>query len=162
MAKRLLLLVMFQSWCASEPCARCPWKGLQSHTVDWEEDPVKLIELLDAPQKATAGTSLIDAWLGRHAARKSARTVYLLLARKWHPDKWVVQGERCVEVATEVAKKLVAAYDQACRELPNDTGPADYRQEEDEDRECYEFASWVGISFTGIEEVWAQRRRVKR
>jgi len=135
-------------------------QGLPSHSQDWEEDPGRLLELLDNPKAIGIG-SLAEAWLGRHDTRRDARKAYLKLARKWHPDKWQVQGERCVEVATEVTKRLVEAFDKACKELPIDA--ASFCQEdEDEDKELWEFACWVGISFQGMEEVWKQRKGVKR
>ncbi|CAE8742233.1 unnamed protein product, partial [Polarella glacialis] len=118
-------------------------------------DAVKLLQMLDAPPtKAGDRTSLADAWLGRHAARRAARKCYLQLARKWHPDKWALQGPVCVEVATDVTKNLVSAYEQACRELPNDTANSSVREDNDEEREVSEFASSVGISFQGMQEVW--------
>ena len=140
-------------------------QGLSSHHMDWEETPSKLLDLLERNTPGIGKLALSDAWLGSHSERRSARKRYLLLARKWHPDKWAVQGALCVSIATEVAKRLVMAYEQACKELPNVAPPAtsSYAQEDnDEDRECYEFASWVGISFKGMEEVWRERRGVKR
>ncbi|CAE7449795.1 mcl1 [Symbiodinium necroappetens] len=134
-------------------------QGLPSHHMDWEESPARLLELLER----TVGIgrlALCEAWLGCHSERRSARKRYLLLTRKWHPDKWAVQGERCVSLATEVAKQLVRAYEQACKELPNVVPPSTTcaaQEDNDEDRECYEFASWVGISFKGMEEVWKER-----
>eukprot|EP00435_Cladocopium_sp_Y103_P072562 s1182_g40.t1 len=133
-------------------------QGLPSHTRDWEEKPSMLLEMLDG--KVGFGW---EAWLGRHTDCKSARKAYLALARKWHPDKWTVQGERCVVIATEVAKQLVRAYEQLCINLPR--APADDAagaEDDDENRECCEFASWVGVSFHGMEEIWKERRGVKR
>eukprot|EP00434_Breviolum_minutum_P023405 symbB.v1.2.020647.t2/scaffold1750.1/size103142/7 len=96
-------------------------QGLPSHTRDWEEHPSQLLEMLEGKfkQRGISRLSSCEAWLGRHADRKAARKAYLMLARKWHPDKWAVQGARCVAVATEVAKELVWAYEQACIELPD-------------------------------------------
>ncbi|CAL1144768.1 unnamed protein product [Cladocopium goreaui] len=130
-------------------------QGLPSHTRDWEEKPLMLLEMLD-------GVGCCEAWLGRHMDGRSARKAYLALARKWHPDKWTVQGERCVAIATEVAKQLVRAYEQLCIDLPR--APADNcaAEDDDETRECCEFASWVGVSFHGMEEIWKERRGVKR
>eukprot|EP00930_Biecheleria_cincta_P004751 TRINITY_DN105686_c0_g1_i1.p1 TRINITY_DN105686_c0_g1~~TRINITY_DN105686_c0_g1_i1.p1 ORF type:complete len:290 (-),score=79.68 TRINITY_DN105686_c0_g1_i1:46-915(-) len=135
-------------------------QGLPSHTADWEEDPAQLLELLDNPKAIGIG-SLADAWLGRHSTRRDARKAYLQLARKWHPDKWQIQGERCVEVATDVTKRLVEAFDKACKELPLDAATF-CQEDEDEDKELWEFACWVGISFQGMEEVWKHRKGVKR
>eukprot|EP00933_Yihiella_yeosuensis_P016156 TRINITY_DN13906_c0_g1_i1.p1 TRINITY_DN13906_c0_g1~~TRINITY_DN13906_c0_g1_i1.p1 ORF type:complete len:298 (-),score=90.11 TRINITY_DN13906_c0_g1_i1:208-1101(-) len=136
-------------------------QGLQSHTMDWEEEPSKLIELLERPESKAATEQVASAedWLGCHTGRKSARKCYLQLARKWHPDKWAVQGDLCMEVATDVTKRLVAAFEQLCKELPNDTGIIS-REDDDEEKEVCEFASWVGISFQGMHEVWKERRRV--
>ena len=48
------------------------------------------------------------------------------------------------------------AYEQACIELPDPPnhvgGLHSYTEDDDENRECYEFASWVGVSFKGMEE----------
>mmetsp|Transcript_56962 Transcript_56962/g.133219 ORF Transcript_56962/g.133219 Transcript_56962/m.133219 type:complete len:255 (+) Transcript_56962:54-818(+) len=141
-------------------------QGLPAHHMDWEENPARLLELLMKDTKhGISSLALAESWLGNHTERRSARKKYLLLARKWHPDKWAVQGERCVSIATAVAKELVLAYEQACKELPH-AAPAPTtayaREDDDEDRECYEFASWVGISFRGMEDVWKERRGVKR
>ena len=140
-------------------------QGLPSHHMDWEETPARLVDLLDRKTAGIGKLALCEAWLGYHTERRSARKKYLLLARKWHPDKWAVQGELCVSIATDVAKRLVTAYEQACKELPNVLPPSTTfaaQEDNDEDRECHEFASWVGISFGGMEEVWKQRRGVKR
>ena len=52
--------------------------------------------------------------------------------------------------------RLVWAYEQACIELPDPPnhvgGLQSYTEDDDENRECYEFASWVGVSFKGMEE----------
>ena len=50
----------------------------------------------------------------------------------------------------------------------NETSPHQQEQkqllrhcgQEDEDRECMEFASWVGVSFKGMEAVWKERKGV--
>ena len=140
-------------------------QGLPSHHMDWEEAPAKLLDLLERKTAGIGKLAVCEAWLGCHTERRSARKKYLLLTRKWHPDKWAVQGELCVSIATEVAKQLVMAYEQACKELPN-SAPASTtfaaQEDNDEDRECHEFASWVGVSFKGMEEVWKERRGVKR
>jgi len=135
-------------------------QGLPSHSADWEEDPASLLEMLDNPKAIGIG-SFADAWLGRHSTRRDARKTYLKLARKWHPDKWQIQGETCVQVATDVTKRLVEAYDKACKELPLDAATF-CQEDEDEDKELWEFACWVGVSFQGMEEVWKQRKGVKR
>lgn len=57
-----------------------------------QESPGKLLEMLEGKSLGISPLSPIEAWLGVHADRRSARKVYLLLARKWHPDKWAVQG----------------------------------------------------------------------
>ena len=49
--------------------------------------------------------------------------------------------------------RLVRAYEQLCIDLPR--APADDcagAEDDDETRECYEFASWVGVSFHGMED----------
>ncbi|CAJ1334860.1 unnamed protein product, partial [Effrenium voratum] len=153
--RRELLRAARERRCTAEQMCQ----GLPCHQVDWEESPGKLLEMLEGKSLGISPLSPIEAWLGVHADRRSARKVYLLLARKWHPDKWAVQGERCVSFATEVAKQLVWAYEQACIHLPNAPAPRGFHAQEDDDenRECYEFASWVGISFNGMEEVWKER-----
>ncbi|CAJ1422787.1 unnamed protein product [Effrenium voratum] len=158
--RRELLRAARERRCTAEQMCQ----GLPCHQVDWEESPGKLLEMLEGKSLGISPLSPIEAWLGVHADRRSARKVYLLLARKWHPDKWAVQGERCVSFATEVAKQLVWAYEQACIHLPNAPAPRGFHAQEDDDenRECYEFASWVGISFNGMEEVWKERRGVRR
>jgi len=129
-------------------------QGLPNHLMAWEEDPGKLTELL----KVAPG-SAHERWLGKHETKKTARRQYLLLARKWHPDKWALQGDTCVQVATDVTKCLVAAYEKAMKDLPADTAYVSC-EDEDEEREVNEFASWVGISFQGMHEVWKQRKRM--
>jgi len=130
-------------------------QGLAGRTsAGWEEDPAQLLEMLDQ-----RGGCTFEVWLGRQATRRLARKEYLALARRWHPDKWALQGEHCTSAATEVTKALVRAYDQAMRELPQETGIISC-EDEDEEREVYEFASWVGVAFEGMFEVWKERRGV--
>jgi len=86
---------------------------------------------------------------------------YRQLARKWHPDKWSLQGEQSVAVATDVTKSLVLAYEWMNKNLP----PDDLRvscEDADEEAEVYEFASWVGIAFEGMFEVYKERKGVTR
>lgn len=129
-------------------------QSLPSHHLPWEEDAQQLLALLD--QKGDCGAA---QWLGQHSTRRSARRQYLLLARKWHPDKWAMQGEQCVQVATDVTKHLVRAYETLMRELPKESGMVSC-EDEDEDREVWEFASWVGVAFEGMHEVWKERKGV--
>lgn len=129
-------------------------QGLPTHLMPWEEDPAQLLGLLSQPAAAP-----FEEWIGRHETKKPARKQYLQLARRWHPDKWAMQGDACVAVATEVTKALILAYDKAMRELPADRAIVSC-EDEDEDREVFEFASWVGIAFEGMEELWKQRKRV--
>jgi len=121
--------------------------------MKWEEDPSELLKLLNS---ASVDTAL---WLGHQSSRRTARRKYLELARRWHPDKWSLQGELCVAVATDVTKSLVQAYEQAMRDLPHDDNRVTC-EDDDEDREVYEFASWVGVAFEGMAEVYRERRRV--
>merc|ERR1719343_373253 len=67
-------------------------QGLPSHIMPWEESAAELLDLLAAP----AAGAMYEKWLGTHKTRKAARKQYLLLARKWHPDKWALQGDSCV------------------------------------------------------------------
>lgn len=131
---------------------------LPSQTMPWEEDAGKLLALLETKSSAT---NTAESWLGRHSSRRDARKQYLLLARKWHPDKWARQGEQSVAVATDVTKCLVCAYEWMNKNLP----PDDLRvhcNDADEEAEVYEFASFVGIAFEGMFEVWKERRGVTR
>lgn len=134
-----------EAMCQSLPCQEMPW----------EEDAAELLGLLDAlPQARYA------SWLGQHASRRTARKRYLTLARRWHPDKWAMQGDHCTAAATEVTKCLVKAYEKAAKDLPADVDEWANCEDSDEDREVNEFASWVGISFVGMKEVWKERRGV--
>merc|ERR1712014_481821 len=128
-------------------------QGLPSHDMQWEENPSELSELLDQRSKN------YEQWIGRHDTKKAARRHYLKLARRWHPDKWALQGDHCVAVATDVTKSLVSAYERAMKELPAEKTMISC-EDEDEEREVFEFASWVGISFDGMFEVWKQRKGV--
>merc|ERR1719401_920795 len=134
-------------------------QGLPSHIMPWEENAAELAELITAP----AAGPLHEKWLGTHKTRKAARKQYLLLARKWHPDKWSMQGEASVAVATDVTKCLVLAYEWMNKNLPPDDlrGPVSC-DDEDEDAEVFEFASWVGIAFEGMSKVYKERRGVTR
>eukprot|EP00929_Paragymnodinium_shiwhaense_P006799 TRINITY_DN110759_c0_g1_i1.p1 TRINITY_DN110759_c0_g1~~TRINITY_DN110759_c0_g1_i1.p1 ORF type:complete len:295 (-),score=107.26 TRINITY_DN110759_c0_g1_i1:39-923(-) len=132
-------------------------QGLKSHTMPWEESPSALHELLSQPNAVGA---MWKKWLGdEHETKKGARKKYLMLARKWHPDKWSLQGEHCVSVATDVTKCLVAAYDKAMKDLPSDREIISC-EDEDEEREVFEFASWVGVAFEGMFETWKHRKGV--
>lgn len=44
-------------------------------------------------------------WLTSPLSKRNTAPPY---GRKWHPDKWAVQGARCVAVATEVAKEFLS------------------------------------------------------
>jgi len=129
-------------------------QSLTSHHRPWEEEATSLLELLEP-----RGPSGFTRWLGPQSDRRSARKQYLLLARKWHPDKWAMQGEHCVGAATEVTKCLVQAYEEAMRDLPKESGMVSC-EDNDEEREVWEFASWVGVSFAGMHEVWKERKGV--
>jgi len=129
--------------CQSLPCQERPW----------EEDSGTLLSLLDNSSACNA-----EAWLGRHHSKKAARKQYLACARRWHPDKWSKQGEQSVAVATEVTKCLVRAYETTMKLLPPDCTVS--CEDDDEDRECYEFASWVGVAFDGMFDVWKERKGV--
>lgn len=130
-------------------------QGLTRHEMAWEEEPSKLLELTSECKHASW-----DLWIGDHATQRAARRKYLSLARRWHPDKWALQGEDSVAVATEITKHLVRAYEQAMRELPRDPAAVSC-EDEDEEREVNEFASWVGISFEGMATIYNQRKGVK-
>jgi len=130
-------------------------QGLPARSMAWEEDPASLFEML---QHHTTG---MRPWLGSHASRRLARRQYIQLARRWHPDKWAVQGAFCQEVATEVTKCLVRAYEEAVRELPTaEDASGTTAEDEDEEREVWEFASWVGVAWDGMFEVWKERKGV--
>lgn len=129
-------------------------QGLPSERDAWEENADELLDLMEQPP----GPSYAR-WLGTHETKKSARWHYLQLARRWHPDKWAMQGVHCVALATEVTKCLVCAYDRAMKDLPADRGLVSC-EDEDEEREVCEFASWIGISFKGMHEVWKERKGV--
>merc|ERR1711971_1036891 len=88
--------------------------GLPCQEMRWEVEPSELLRLLSS---ASVDTAL---WLGHQASRRKARRKYLELARRWHPDKWSLQGELCIAIATDVTKCLVHAYEQAMRDLPQD------------------------------------------
>lgn len=129
-------------------------QALPSQTTSWEEDANELLKLLESSAANNA-----ESWLGRQSSRRAARKQYLLLARKWHPDKWSMQGEASIAVATEVTKCLVCAYEWMKKNLP----PDDLRvvcEDADEEAEVYEFASFVGIAFEGMFKVYAERRGV--
>lgn len=131
-------------------------QALPSQTMPWEEDASKLLELLE-----TSSTCNAEDWLGRQSSRRAARKQYLLLARKWHPDKWSMQGEASVAVATEVTKCLVRAYEWMNKNLPAE----DFKvscEDEDEEAEVFEFASWVGVAFEGMFKVYKERKGVTR
>ena len=55
-------------------------------------------------------------------------------------------------VPSATSSRLVRAYEQLCIDLPR--APADNcaAEDDDETRECCEFASWVGVSFHGMED----------
>lgn len=129
-------------------------QGLPARIMAWEEDPAILYQML---QEQTTG---MRPWLGSHATRRLARRQYIQLARRWHPDKWSVQGALCQEVATEVTKGLVRAYEEAVRELPSEETAGATAEDEDEEREVWEFASWVGVAWDGMFEVWKERKGV--
>lgn len=135
--------------CAAEEMCQ----ALPNRAMDWEESPTFLLELLAERRPA------LERWLGQHQSRRAARKQYLVLARRWHPDKWALHGEHCVAVATDVTKSLVKAYEEANRELPRDAYTVTC-DDDDEDREVYEFASWVGISFDGMVDEWKKRKGV--
>ncbi|CAK0884300.1 unnamed protein product [Prorocentrum cordatum] len=135
--------------CAAEEMLQ----ALPGRSMDWEESSAILLELLAERRPA------MERWLGGHESRRGARKRYLLLARRWHPDKWALHGEHCAAVATDVTKCLVRAYEEANRELPRDAYTVTC-DDEDEDREVYEFASWVGISFDGMVDEWKKRKGV--
>lgn len=129
-------------------------QALPSQVMPWEEDPSKLLTLLERTGPLDA-----EAWLGRQSSRRQARKQYLQLARKWHPDKWCMQGDQSIAVATDVTKSLVGAHEWMSKNLP----PDDLRaacEDEDEEAEVYEFASWVGIAFPGMFAVYKERRGV--
>lgn len=125
-------------------------QGLRCSSASWEEDSTTLMSLLD-------GEGHWESWLGQHTSARPARKQYLSLARRWHPDKWVRQGDACVAIATEVTKSLVQAYEQAMRALPTESVETG---DDDDEREVYEFASWVGICFDGMFDVWRERKGV--
>lgn len=131
-------------------------QALSSQIMPWEEDAGRLFALLESSTPCNA-----EAWLGQQSSRRAARKQYLLLARKWHPDKWSMQGEQCIAVATAVTKALVNAHDWMSKNLP----PDDLRvscEDADEEAEVYEFASWVGVAFEGMFEVYKERKGVTR
>jgi hypothetical protein len=131
-------------------------QALSSQIMPWEEDAGRLLALLESSTPCNA-----EAWLGQQSSRRAARKQYLLLARKWHPDKWNMQGEQCIAVATAVTKALVNAHDWMSKNLP----PDDLRvscEDADEEAEVYEFASWVGVAFEGMFEVYKERKGVTR
>jgi len=133
-------------------------QSLSAAERPWEEHANTLLQLLE-----TSACDYTD-WFGETLAHKrAARKLYLRLARRWHPDKWAASGEDCVEVATEVTKALVRAYEEAMKKLPVDAqlfAAAAATEDEEEDREVWEFASWVGVAFEGMHEVWKERRKV--
>lgn len=129
-------------------------QSLPCQERSWEEDAGVLLNLLDNADACNA-----EAWLGRQHSRRAARRQYLSCARRWHPDKWTRQGEQCVAVATEVTKCLVRAYEAIMKLLPSDSCTVSC-EDEDEDREVYEFASWVGVAFDGMFDVWKHRKGV--
>eukprot|EP00747_Dinoflagellata_sp_TGD_P188332 gnl/TRDRNA2_/TRDRNA2_47202_c0_seq2.p1 gnl/TRDRNA2_/TRDRNA2_47202_c0~~gnl/TRDRNA2_/TRDRNA2_47202_c0_seq2.p1 ORF type:complete len:358 (-),score=76.62 gnl/TRDRNA2_/TRDRNA2_47202_c0_seq2:40-1020(-) len=133
-------------------------QGLPSYTMPWEEEPSELVAYLEQRGK---GKYTAEWLLGRHSTKKAARRRYLELARKWHPDKWAQQGEASVAVATDLTKCLVLAYEQLMKDLPQESSAVSC-EDDDEDREVCEFASWVGVSFVGMKEVYAERKGVKR
>jgi hypothetical protein len=128
---------------------------LPSQAMPWEEDASKLVKLLKAPNI----TRDAEVWLGRQTSRRLARKQYLLLARKWHPDKWTTQGELSIGVATDVTKCLVLSFEHLKKNLPADEVRVSC-QDADEEAEVYEFASWVGIAFEGMFELYKERRGV--
>lgn len=126
------------------------WKPVAS----WEENSAELLEML-----ARVPAPDYTSWFGSHPDRRSARKRYLVLARRWHPDKWASQGGCYVVAATAVMRAFAHAYEKAMRELPQDGGRA-CCEDDDEDVEVWEFASWVGVSFEGMFEVWKERKGV--
>eukprot|EP00927_Polykrikos_kofoidii_P027205 TRINITY_DN24024_c0_g1_i1.p1 TRINITY_DN24024_c0_g1~~TRINITY_DN24024_c0_g1_i1.p1 ORF type:complete len:317 (-),score=72.75 TRINITY_DN24024_c0_g1_i1:70-1020(-) len=136
-------------------------QGLPSHTMDWEEKPSKLVQMLSEPEGSAVGNVAFERWIGSHTSRKAARKQYLQLARKWHPDKWTMQGDQFVAVATDVTKRLIASIERAMKTLPLEPAMVSC-EDEDEELEVYEFASWVGVTFDGMFDVWKQRKRVTR
>ena len=102
-------------------------QGLRCSSASWEEDSTTLMSLLD-------GEGHWESWLGQHTSARPARKQYLSLTRRWHPDKWVRQGDACVAIATEETKSLVQAYEQAMRALP--TGSAETGDDDDEREVC--------------------------
>eukprot|EP00746_Dinoflagellata_sp_MGD_P025106 gnl/MRDRNA2_/MRDRNA2_158986_c0_seq1.p1 gnl/MRDRNA2_/MRDRNA2_158986_c0~~gnl/MRDRNA2_/MRDRNA2_158986_c0_seq1.p1 ORF type:complete len:346 (-),score=89.13 gnl/MRDRNA2_/MRDRNA2_158986_c0_seq1:130-1083(-) len=120
----------------------------------WEEDPELLVNLLD-----NADSCDPERILGKHQSKRTARKRYLALARRWHPDKWGVQGAAQVDIATEVTKLLCRSYERMRAKLPAEASMA--KEDEDEETEANEFASFFGVSFEGMADVYNSFRRVK-
>lgn len=133
-------------------------QSLPAHSMSWEENPSHLLKLL---QDGERGCTNAEEWLGLQTSRKTARRAYLGIARRWHPDKWMNQGEPSVAVANDVTKCLVRAYEHMIKTIPAQIEEKESCLDEDEDREVFEFASWVGIAFEGMHEVYRHRKGVK-
>jgi len=130
---------------------------LPCQDMPWEEDACKLMKMLEGFHTRDA-----DLWVGSHTSRRLARKKYLMLARKWHPDKWGTQGDAVVGVATDVTKYLILSYEHLIKTLPLDDAGTICRDDDDEDVEVWEFASWVGVAFEGMAELYKMRKGVTR